>query len=425
MATPDSVADAVLGLCLRDPNALVSALSSGLSPAHFSRPEHQEAFSAILEADKAGRPFDAAALSVELPMATLWLVGLHERAPVGTNASYYAQQLVNRARRMGALQVLSELNHAVTNHDDREPLSSLEERLASGFTRLSSLGESPGGARDVRRVLDGVAENIEAAIQAHHDGRQTAISTGMARLDGALGGGWANKRLATICARSGKGKTTLALCLALHAALEGRKVAFFSVEADAVELGEKLVSNLSNVNGLKMTNGRITEEETRRVVAASEQIASTSFTFDDTFAGDIDVLESRLRRLKRQDRVDIAFVDYLQLLQDRAFKGAQRPQELATITGRIKRLAMELGIPIVALAQLNRLVDKSGERPTAADIADSSAIEKDSDVVMLLHWANDAGTERPQLTIAKNRRGVAGVTTQLHANLGVGRFWGE
>jgi hypothetical protein len=132
---------------------------------------------------------------------------------------------------------------------------------------------------------------------------------------------------------------------------------------------------------------------------------------DDAFDADIELFESRLRRLKRRGLVDMAILDYVQQCRDTSVKNMAKPQEVARVTARVKRLAVALDIPIVMLAQLNRQVDKEDRFPSVADIADSSSIEKDSDHVLIVHWTEDRPKEFvPYVHVAKNRRNAFGQT---------------
>lgn len=418
--------DAILGLVMRDPRELLALIELGISPAHFAVPAQREAFADILQAEKEGRPFDAAALGANKPLNALWLVDIYERAPVGSPIGYFAQKLLNRHWREEAARLISAVLMRIGAHDDSLSVDPLRTEIGIMADRVIA-GAAVANVRGMKDVLVNVVANIEKAIRLQLEGQPVAVSTGIPELDRMLGGGWAKKRIAAVCARSGKGKTTLGLCFALSAALAGTKVVLFSTEADADDLAEKQIANLAGVNSTRIATGLIVDDETDRVYGAVEKLHSeANIVFDDTFAGNIQVFESRLRRLHRLGKAEFVVLDYVQQCFDPEFRQSQKPQMLAAVTSRIKRLALELDIPIVMLAQLRREVDHAEGFPTAADIGETSSIEKDSDFVLILHWLNDAGTASPWLCVAKNRRGVAGADklVPLAANLAFSRFGG-
>jgi replicative DNA helicase len=418
-----TLAHTVLGMCLKSREHLDLIISMGVSPAHFSDTNDRKIFAVILEEEKAGREVDIVSVSLRLPELSLAIIAMAEEAPVAQNAGFFVRSLLNVHWKRQVATRLGDFVKTVLHHGELDPVDSLQEQLIETVDSLSRGPHEIKIGRDMPEILKAVVGSVEDAIKARKEGKPLAITTGLPTLDRTLVGGWHNKRITTIAARSGKGKTTVGLCFTRNALLAGYKVAFFSVEADAEELGERIVANEASVNSALLGNGSISEAEADRFMSAVQRLSSTHLVVDDAFDADINIFEQRLRSLKRRGKVDLAFLDYIQQCSDTSVKSAGKAQEIARMTGRVKRLAMSLDIPIVMLAQLNRNVDREDDFPIIADLADSSSIEKDSDHVLFIHWIEDRpNVSTPYMRVMKNRKNASGQTIKLSAELGFGRF---
>lgn len=414
---------AVLGLCMREPRNLDQVLGLGLSPVHFEDVFERDVFAAMVEAEREGKPFDLVALGLQFAGAAVRLVSFCEDAPVAQNPKFYVDALINRHWRLDAQRQLMALLAQLQHHDDFHGIRSIQDAALSLAERLAQGAAVEVDLKNMTVILTNVLNDLEDSVNAHRQQQAIALTTGLKGLDYAIGGGWRRKRMASLCARSGKGKTTLGLCFARTAILEGARVVYFSTEAGPEELVEKILANDAMVNAAKLVNGSITDDEMDRFAGAVERLHKTHLVIDDRSSRDIDRLEASLRRQKRKAPVDLVIVDYVQQVRDSSTRSAHRPQEVANVTARLKALAMDLDVPVVVLAQLNRTVDKGDSFPALGDIADSSAIEKDSDHVLILHWLDDGpSSQRPILRIAKNRLGVKDYDIRLDANLAFCRF---
>jgi replicative DNA helicase len=196
------------------------------------------------------------------------------------------------------------------------------------------------------------------------------------------------------------GKTALATNIAHHIArnfrterqddgtekiLDGGVVGFFSLEMSAEQLATRILSEQSGISSEKIRRGMIDEEEFRRLVQASQNLAACPLYIDQTGGISVGQLAARARRLKRQRGLGVLVVDYLQLLAGGKRAGEGRVQEVSEITTGLKALAKELNVPVIALSQLSRAVEaREDKRPQLSDLRESGSIEQDADVVMFV-----------------------------------------
>jgi replicative DNA helicase len=276
-------------------------------------------------------------------------------------------------------------------------------------------------AEPVMRAL----ENLEAVQKRVQAGLSpmTGVPTGIATLDrNTLG--LQPGSLVVLAARPSVGKTALALNVAVHAATKHRKkVAFFSLEMPSEQLALRMLAAEAKLDWRRLTQGQLQKYDWDKIATQADRIGGASIWLDDTFVLSPVELRSKCRKLKRENGgLDLVVVDYLQLMHAPSERSSQsREQEIATISRSLKSLAKELEIPVVALSQLNRGVEKrKGEPPMLSDLRESGAIEQDADVVLFLHRSEDDSrevqgggaipdTQQVQLIIAKQRQGPTGV----------------
>jgi len=225
------------------------------------------------------------------------------------------------------------------------------------------------------------------------------VGSGFRDLDRMLGGLHPSD-LIILAARPSMGKTALATNIAFNAAksfkeriddrgravTEGGYVLFFSLEMSAEQLATRLLAEQGQVPSDRIRRGEISDEQFERVVVASQELNRAPMFIDDTPALSISALRTRARRLKRQKRLDLIIVDYLQLLQgSNSRRNENRVQEISEITRGLKTLAKELEVPVIALSQLSRQVEhREVKRPQLSDLRESGTIEQDADVVMFI-----------------------------------------
>ena len=245
----------------------------------------------------------------------------------------------------------------------------------------------------------------------------TGIPTGFNYLD-ELTTGFQNSNLIIIAARPSIGKTALALKIALNMAQAGKRIAFFTIEMSKEQIAERTISLLGRLNSKDLRKGYCEKELLQNVLIRTEDMGI--YVNDDTSVNIIE-LKAKIKQLKREKQIDIAFIDYLQLIKP-TNSFAPREQAISDISRGLKAIAKDLDMPIVALAQLNRLVEaRSNKRPVLADLRESGSIEQDADVVIAIHrpgfYDKTSGKKeinnKTELVIAKQRNGSTGVVNLM------------
>ena len=283
------------------------------------------------------------------------------------------------------------------------------ERKIYALSRDRDTGGLTPVASVVQRVFDAISE--AAASESAIPG----ISTGLPDLDNAilgLNGG----DFALVAARPGMGKTSIALNIARHVGkTSGKTVAVFSLEMSREQLVTRLLSAEGLVDGKKLQTGRLTEDEWRRIAAASGVLSATDIRIDDNPSLTVADMNAQCRRIKN---LGLVVIDYLQLMQSagsgNSWSNESRTQAVSDISRMMKIMAKELNVPVLCLSQLSRAnTQRQNKRPMLSDLRESGAIEQDADVVVALHREGyyDPEYENPnevELIILKNRRGETG-----------------
>ena len=245
----------------------------------------------------------------------------------------------------------------------------------------------------------------------YRDTRITGIPTGFSYLD-ELTTGFQNSNLIVLGARPSIGKTALALKIALNMAQAGKKIAFFTIEMTKEQIAERVISMLGRVDGKDLRKNRVSENVLADVMERTEDLG---IYINDDSAINIVELKAKIKQIKKEKGIDLAFIDYLQLIKP-IKNNMPREQAISDISRGLKAIAKDLDMPVVALAQLNRLVEmRQDKRPVLADLRESGSIEQDADLVVLIHRPgfydkkNDETDNSVELIVAKQRNGSTGV----------------
>ena len=241
----------------------------------------------------------------------------------------------------------------------------------------------------------------------------TGLSTGYFELD-ELTAGFQPSQLIILAARPSMGKTALALNICENIASQSRKgVLFVSLEMGEFELAERLLSARAKINGHDLRTGKgLGTREMNLLADAIGKLHNSPFFIDSTPTRTMLQITATARRLKRRESLDLIVVDYIQLIDSDESRDS-RQEQIAKISRRLKTLARELKVPVIALSQLNRNVEnREDRRPRMADLRESGAIEQDADLVLLLHrpeyYDPNDQPGMAELQIAKNRNGATG-----------------
>ena len=291
---------------------------------------------------------------------------------------------------------------------------SLNELLDKAEKDMMSVSKvrSDSEFRPIQEVLFKTQLNLEKLAQTKGD--ITGISTGFYDID-KITSGFHENELIIIAARPAMGKTAFALNLATNmASSSGKSVAIFNLEMGAEQLAMRMLSSAGQLDGRKLASGRIDNQDWKRINEAISKLSETNIFIDDTPGITIGEIRSKARRLASEGNLGAIVIDYLQLISINSKYAGNRQQEISEISRSLKTLAMELQIPVIALAQLSRSVEaRDDKRPILSDLRESGSIEQDADIVAFLYRddyynkeaAIDENTSKSEFIIRKHRNG--------------------
>jgi replicative DNA helicase len=411
---------AVLGSILIKPD-VCDDVSLIVRPEDFSDESHQVLFRHLLDLNNANKRIDTTiVLDVLRTKGDLDRVGgaatladAVESVPHAAHATHYAQIVRDKS-------LLCALIDAGTDilRDAYDAVDEPRELLAQAETKIFSILErrSSTEAKSIEDVLTDVMARMDARMKQEH--LIGGVETGFTELD-SLCGGLHNSELIILAARPSMGKTAFAMNIAEHVSIGlHQPVLFVSLEMACLELADRLLCSAAQVNGHRLRNGTISQEDRRRLVQKSTEIGAAPLFIDDTPGRTLTEIAAVARRLKRKpEGLALIVIDYLQLIEPDNPRDP-RQEQVARIARRLKMMARELEIPVLCLAQLNRQAEVSRDnRPRLSHLRESGAIEQDADVVMFVHreeyyQTNDEDRERvkgqAEIIISKQRNGPIG-----------------
>ena len=339
-----------------------------------------------------------------------YILKLMEVTPTAANVMEYAAIVKDKALLRSVADVGSQINAmAMDGTGTAADILDAAEQKVYAIRK----GRSASGLEPVSKVLVDVYNHLSEASK--NGNRIPGLSTGLYDLDSAIMG-LNDSDLILIASRPGMGKTSIALNLALHVAKSsGKAVAIFSLEMSKEQLCMRLLAGESFVDSKKLQTGNLTEEDWRRIAAASVAIGGCDMHIDDNPFLSVADMNSACRRVKN---LGLIVIDYLQLMQSAGNSGPKsgenRTQVVSDISRMLKIMAKELNVPVVCLSQLSRANEsRSDKRPMLSDLRESGAIEQDADIVLGLYRDDyyNKETENPNIAeciILKNRRGETG-----------------
>jgi len=411
----------VLGSMIISKDAIYTAMEL-LTPADFYRTAHQKIFEAIVALCDRGEPVDVVILSEELENnrcleevgGRSYLLALANAVPTAANVEYYAR-IVREKSIMRAL--ISTATDIVTRCYDF-PGGDVDEFLDEAERAIFEIRRQgqQGGFAPLKEALMQAFDRIERLYDQKKG--VTGISTGFTDLD-RITAGLQESDLIIVAARPSMGKTTLALNMAHHCAVkEKRPTAFFSMEMSKEQLAQRMLCAQAHIDAQNMRRGYLTTEDWQRLTRAVGPLSEAPLYIDDNASLSAMDIRSRARRLKAERGLDAIFIDYLQLMRGHG-RAENRQQELSDISRSLKSLAKELRVPVVALSQLSRAVEKRPDRrPILSDLMESGGIEANADMVLFIYREayyfqdSDKGNIA-EIIIAKQRNGPTG-TVELY-----------
>lgn len=396
-----------------------AAIDRSLEPEHFSTPDHQFIWRAIVHAVASkGRWGIKARVATDCAQAGVAIEAcraLSDRGACFQVEDYHVEQVLTDFWRMEVAGLLSSASAATGR---AENLASLQEKCRQAASSLDSLSSGLKIVRQDNSFLPVYQRTIDAIERQWDDvkaGRQPWITSGLAKLDSHLGGGFQSPGAYTFVAMSGRGKTHIGIHLALEAAKAGAGVVYFTVEMPQAQIMRRMIANTSNVSSTKLTSLALSADDFDRMQTIPEAHGKLNLAIEDSFGADVDRLKTLIRNYKRAGKLDFAVVDYIQQLTT-SKRCANKQQEMMHVTHELKQTCIDEGIVLIQLAQANRQAEASeklGERLHAGHLEHSHAIYENSDAVIFFQ-AETLGSARTELlSIAKNRHGISGTPVQV------------
>ena len=384
------IEDAVLGALMleRDAYAIVCDL---LRPESFYDPGNQKIYAAINKLGVMQQPIDMLTVTQQLRAdGALDDVGgpvriseLTSNVASAAHIEYHARIVAQKFLARRLISFCSEIEKK--SFDESYDIDDLLQEAEGKLFEISQ-GNLKKDFTQIDPVINSAMEQIEAA--GKRESGLSGLQTGFHNLD-KLTSGWQNSDLIIIAARPAMGKTAFVLSMAKNMAVDyNTPVAIFSLEMSNLQLVNRLISNVCEIEGEKIKSGRLSRQEWEQLNSRVRSLFSAPLYVDDSPSLSILELRTKARHLVKEHGVKIIIIDYLQLMNATGMKFGSREQEVSMISRSLKQLAKELNIPVIALSQLSRKVEERNDgnkRPQLSDLRESGAIEQDADIVCFIH----------------------------------------
>ena len=408
---------AVLGSAFLSKVAL-QKICDELTPDSFYSDANAKIFETISELNGKSIPLDITILANKLSEKKIltqvgnieYLSEIIDSVPSASNVEYYINIVKEKMIGRKIIETATEIaNDAYTSND------SIYDVLDSAEMKMLRIGNMRKTTefQSIKDVAYREQANLEKLAEQGSD--ITGLATGFNDFD-KLTAGLQPNQFIIIAARPAMGKTAFALNLATYAAMNNEKsVAVFNLEMSAEQLANRILQSLGQISGIKMRTGRLEHNDWKRLNEAISRLSDTNLFLDDTPGITIGEIRSKCRRLANSDKgLGLVVIDYLQLITGPSKTIGNRQQEVSEISRSLKTMALELGVPVIALAQLSRAVEqREDKRPIMSDLRESGSIEQDADIVSFLYRDDyynkearrDDNSSITELIIGKNRSG--------------------
>jgi replicative DNA helicase len=403
----------VLGAMLMSKDAIANVLE--LVRGHdFYKPAHELIFDTILNLYGRGEPADPITVAAELTRrGDITRVGGHvyihdllSSVAIAANAAHYAQIVREKAtlRRLVEASIkIAQLGYNAEGDVD-DIVDAAQQTIYA--VNDNSLSED---YKPLSELLEPAWDEMQ--ILASHGGRLAGVPTGFRELDD-LTNGFHPGQMVIVAARPAVGKSTIALDFARSAAVAHHlPTVIFSLEMSSLEIMMRLLSAETGVGLHSIRTGNL-EDDWDRLAAVSSRLSGAPLFIDDSPNLTMMEIRAKARRLKQRHDLKMVVIDYIQLMSS-GKKVESRQVEVSEFSRQIKLLAKELGIPVIALSQLNRSPDARGDKkPMLSDLRESGSLEQDADIVILLHrddvFQSDPAkrTGDAEIIVAKHRNGA-------------------
>ena len=436
MATPSTripphnteAEESVLGSILIDRDSMLK-IADFLEPENFYTTKYATMYQSMMDLYARSEPIDVLSVVNRLKeKRQLETVGgesavayLATVVPTAGNVLHYARIVQKNATRRRLISAASDISELGFNEEEE-----IDSVMDEAESKLFSVSQGHKN-QSFTKIADALEEAFERIDKLHKgDQEMRGVPSGFRGLDNKMAG-FQRSDLVILAARPSVGKTALALDFARNAALSGAHVGLFSLEMSKEQLVDRMLAAQARVDLWKLRTGKLEQsggefDDFSRLGQAMGELSQAPLYIDDHASNNVMGMRTMARRLQMEHGLDMLIIDYLQLMESSKYKD-NRVQEVSDISRSLKKLAIELNIPIIALSQLSRAVEmRTDQKPKLSDLRESGSIEQDADVVMFLHrqqW--DEEEERPEvlevdLLIEKHRNGPTGeIPLQFHS----------
>lgn len=389
-----------------------AAVAGHVSADDFLDTGYGQVFAALVAMNDAGIPTDdfvalqSQFIALGVPVSCrgdAFIFGLIRDQPHPGHAVGYADEVRAAAQKRRFIKLAGEI--VELGYDEQASPEQILQIVESALSRIA--GRAPVEVVTVGKVAAELVSDLERPQEVQ---RLSGIMTGLREVDEAMGP-WLGGDLIILGGRPGDGKSAMGACIADHNAARGRRTLFISLEMSGPELVGRLLSQMTGVDSRDLRERRVNESDLKKIKSAAVDLQETPLVFRSG-AATFSQIRGVARHMRATGGLDFLVVDYLQRIRpEPEDKRLQRHEQVQLLTNGLKDLAMELGIPILCLCQLNRESDKAGAEPRLSNLRESGAIEQDADSVLLIHHPETeagpakSGHRLAHLLIAKSRHG--------------------
>ena len=407
-------------------NAMLYDIIEFLTPEDFYRSAHQKIFHSFMDLFEKNEPIDLITVTNQLKSkdqledigGAAYLAGLIDTVPLAVNAQHYARIVHEKS----CLRRLIEKANNITRQCF-EGRKELDEILDDAERSIFEISENKS-RQAFFPLSDIIFKNIETLEEKQgNKSLVTGVPSGYKDID-RLTSGFQNSDLIILAARPSMGKTALALNIARNVAVDHNiPVAIFSLEMSKEQLSLRMLCSDARVDSSRVRSGFFSMEDWTHLTEAAGVLSETPIFIDDSSAISVTEIRAKARRLKMDKHIGLIIIDYLQLM--RTSKSLERRDlEISDMSRSLKALAKELDIPVIALSQLNRMLEqRNDKRPKLSDLRESGALEQDADVVAFIYrdevYNTDEGNPHKgtaEIILAKQRNGPTGTAILTFLN---------
>ncbi len=413
--------ESLLGNIIVYKDAMREAHEAGINSDDFYLDKHKRIYSIMASMHENKEKIDTVSLSSKLKDFDYfdkiggldYLIKLTDTTVSSVNTKEYIKIIKNKSLARQIIKAGEEI--ASKGYDS---LNSVDDMLDNAEKTILNItrNRTDNDILGAEEVFDSAIKRIQE-IEANGDA-VNGVKSRYSDLD-RYTAGFQKGDLIILAARPSVGKTAFALNIAINsAAVSQGACAIFSLEMPAIQLAMRMLSAKAKVDGQKIRQGRLSDEEWGKINEASQELKHQKIFIDDKTGAKVSEIYAKCRKLKNDHGLYLVIIDYIQLIQSSG-NHESRQQEVSDISRKLKALARDLDVPVIALSQLSRDLEKRNKKgdakPMLSDLRESGSLEQDADIVMFIHRKNEINNETPnlredvELILAKHRNGPTGI----------------